>query len=182
MISTARLELRQYKEEDEPFFQELMTDGTVMKHVGNGPLAPVEAKKLWTRLMNSLYPDGKDTIWAVFVRQSGKYAGHASIRPRPEHPEEWEIGYILRSEDWGCGLGTEVARALVDFGFRHMGFETLFATVDDDNYASIRVLEKAGLRFLRFDYDEDGRYSVYSVSSGSVDATDRQRTIDSTRA
>ena len=171
MISTKRLILKRYNKEDEPLFHNLVTDTKVMKHVGNGPLSVEGAKKLWTKVMDGRSPEGKETIWAVFVKQDGKYAGHASIRPRPEHPEDWEIGYILVSEDWGKGYGTELARALVDFGFNRLGFETLFATVDDDNYASIRVLEKAGLRFLRYDYDEDGRYSVYSVSSGSGEAT-----------
>ena len=39
----------------------------------------------------------------------------------------------------------------------------IYATVDDDHQASIRVLEKAGMKFSDYEFDEQGRFSVYSI-------------------
>lgn len=162
-LKTERISFHPYTEESEPEFISLMTDPAVMKHVGDGVLSETSARSLWRKLLFEMYPSGSDTIWRMSAVPDGRYIGHASIRPRPEHPDDWEIGYILKGEVWGKGLATEAARALVAFGFERLGLNEVFATVDDDNSASIRVLEKAGFKFLRFDFDDRGRYSVYSI-------------------
>ena len=41
---------------------------------------------------------------------------------------------------------------------------TVYATVNDDHSASIRVIEKAGMKFERFEFDDDGQFSVYSIN------------------
>lgn len=163
MIQTARADLLLYTEDEKAAFIAMMSDTKVMKFVGNGPLSAADAEKLWEKLTLDFYPKGIETIWAVHSRDDGRYMGHASLRPRQDHPDEWEIGYILKESEWGTGLATEIARALVEYGF-DLGFNDVYATVDDDHAASIRVLGKAGFCFLRHDYDESGRYSVFSVS------------------
>ena len=164
-----RIRFELYGPADKDAFTALVTDERVMKYVGDGRLSHNEAVALWKKLTEVLYPDGKMTIWALFSKDDGRYLGHASIRPRPDFPEEWEIGYILKSREWGKGFATEAAKTLVDFGFDRLGLEEVFATVDDDHESSIRVLTKAGLKFARYDHDESGRYSVYSTSARSPD-------------
>ena len=72
---------------------------------------------------------------------------------------------MLREEDWGKGFATEIARRLIEYGFGELNLPEIFATVDDENLASHRVLEKAGMNFKEYEYDEDGRFSVYSIKS-----------------
>ena len=50
---------------------------------------------------------------------------------------------------WGRGLATEGARALIERGFAEMGLRRIFAETMAVNVASRRVLEKAGLTFVR---------------------------------
>ena len=72
--------------------------------------------------------------------------GSASVwTTSPEH-RVGELGYTIRRDCWGRGHATEVARLLVELGFGKLGLERLAATCDPDNLASVRVLEKAGLR------------------------------------
>ena len=142
----------------------LFTDEKVMEHVGDGVMTLAAAEKLWDRLMNDFYPTGKDTIWGIFALDDGRYIGHASIRPRPSRPVDWEVGYMLRNMEWGKGFATEVCRALVDLGFEVLGIGTVFATVDDDHEPSIRVLKKSGFEFHSYDFDDQGRYSVYAAN------------------
>ena len=164
VLRTERLDLRLYAEPDKLLMISLFTDERVMKHVGNGVMTVRAAEKLWDKLLNEFYPEGKDTIWGMFARDDGRYVGHASLRPRPPIPEDWEVGYMLRTEEWGKGFATEVCRALVDLGFEEFGLENVFATVDDEHRSSIRVLRKCGFEFHSYDYDEQGRYSVYAAN------------------
>lgn len=163
-----RFRFRLYSELDEERFISLMTHTEVMKHVGDGPLTKDGADALWKKLLFDFYPNGQDTIWALEARESGDYLGHASLRPRPEYPDEWEVGYILKEEEWGKGLATDAAGAIVHFAFSELGLDRVYATVDEDNDASIRVLAKAGFTFLRHDHDVSGRYSVYAVDRGAT--------------
>ena len=57
------------------------------------------------------------------------------------------IGYFLCRGSWGKGYATEVGRALVfSFGFEQPKLLRIWAWCDTENSASVRVLEKLGLR------------------------------------
>jgi [ribosomal protein S5]-alanine N-acetyltransferase len=164
-METERLILRLYDENEKSLLTELFTDEDVMKHVDTGVMTIEKAEALWKKLIEDFYPKGKDTIYAVFAKTDGRYIGHASIRPRPEKTEDWEIGYILRKEEWGKGFATEIAARLIKFGFENLNLPEVFATIDDDNLGSIKTAEKAGMSFSHYEYDEQGRFSVYSTES-----------------
>ena len=55
------------------------------------------------------------------------------------------MGYCLRRDAWGLGLGTEAARGLIGFGFERLGLHRIWATCDTGNARSARVLERAGM-------------------------------------
>jgi len=58
-----------------------------------------------------------------------------------------DLGYMLGSLDWGKGYATEIALALIDAAFFDMRADRVISTVDVNNRASIRVLEKVGMRW-----------------------------------
>jgi ribosomal-protein-alanine N-acetyltransferase len=55
-----------------------------------------------------------------------------------------ELGYWIRSDVRGKGIGTTAARMLTNFGFESMGFERVEALVDVENVASKKLLLAAG--------------------------------------
>ena len=165
-IETQRLLLSLYTEREHDTFVKLVTDPLVMRYVDKGVLTVPQAEGLWTRLVDEWYPQGVDTIWAVFAKDNGRYVGNASVRPRPERQKDWEIGYYLLPDEWGKGFASEIADRLVHYSFDALGLEEIFATVDVDNLASRRVLEKVGLSFFRKEYDEKGVFYVYRRGNG----------------
>jgi RimJ/RimL family protein N-acetyltransferase len=60
-----------------------------------------------------------------------------------------ELGYRLRVSAWGRGYATEGARALVRRAFTGLAVTRLVATTMAVSTRSRRVLEKAGLEYLR---------------------------------
>ena len=58
-----------------------------------------------------------------------------------------DLGYMLGTPDWGKGFATEIALALIDAAFFDLRAERVISTVDVNNKASIRVLEKIGMRW-----------------------------------
>lgn len=161
-METERLFLRRYAQKDKEHFIALFTDAAVMKYVGDGVMTGEQVEAFWRKLFEKLYPQNFD-IWAVFTRADSRYVGHAGIYPRPTKKADWEFVYFLNRDSWGKGCATEIARRIVEYGFEELHLPEVFATVDDDHSASIRVLEKAGMNFERYEFDDDGRFSVYSI-------------------
>ncbi|MCJ7730894.1 GNAT family N-acetyltransferase, partial [Candidatus Bathyarchaeota archaeon] len=57
-----------------------------------------------------------------------------------------EIGYCIRRDDWGKGVGTEVAARLIEFGFKELGLHRITAKCDTENIGSYLVMEKNHMR------------------------------------
>ena len=57
-----------------------------------------------------------------------------------------EIGFALRQNRWGQGLGSEAVTAAIDFGFQELGLHRIEADVDPRNERSLRLLERLGFQ------------------------------------
>ena len=58
-----------------------------------------------------------------------------------------EIAYLVHPGFWGRGIGTGIARRLLDRGFRDHSLHRIFATCDPRNVGSGRVLQKIGMTY-----------------------------------
>jgi [ribosomal protein S5]-alanine N-acetyltransferase len=74
-----------------------------------------------------------------------EFAGWAALGGMTDDGQA-EIGWYLRPDQWGKGYATESTHLLLQFGFEELSRTRIIATVDPENLASHRVLEKAGLR------------------------------------
>jgi ribosomal-protein-alanine N-acetyltransferase len=166
ILETERLILKSYETSDKPDFIALFTDAAVMKYVGDGVLTEERAEAFRHKLFEQLYPQNFN-IWAIFAKENSQYVGHAGIYPRPVKKEDWEFVYFLKQTAWGKGYATEIARRVIEFGFEELNLSEVFATVDDEHSASIGVMEKAGMKFKCYEFDDDGRYSIYSIQKAS---------------
>lgn len=82
----------------------------------------------------------------------GAFVGQGSLRPvssRGLAPDGLELGYRIVAAHWGRGYATEIARKLVRRAFEDLGATRVVATTMAVNTASRRVLERAGLRYVR---------------------------------
>jgi ribosomal-protein-alanine N-acetyltransferase len=56
--------------------------------------------------------------------------------------------YGLAKPWWGCGLATEASRAALEYAFGVLGAGRVTAVTDPPNVASVRVMERLGMRFV----------------------------------
>jgi ribosomal-protein-alanine N-acetyltransferase len=66
-----------------------------------------------------------------------------------EGGDDPELLYSLDPDLWGRGLAHEAVRACLRFAFEERGAIRVWAATDPPNAASLRVMERAGLRFVR---------------------------------
>jgi len=60
--------------------------------------------------------------------------------------EEGEIWYLVSPQHWGRGIAAQAAKLLLRFAFSELGLHRAWASCLPENPASVRVLEKAGMR------------------------------------
>ena len=63
-----------------------------------------------------------------------------------DESEEHALGYWLGQPYWGNGYGREAIAAIIDYGYRTLGIETIRAYTDPSNAPSQRVLLHCGVK------------------------------------
>jgi ribosomal-protein-alanine N-acetyltransferase len=86
------------------------------------------------------------SMWTLVERPTGDVIGDVGFVVY-----EWgvEIGWHLRRASWHRGYATEAGRACLDYGFSDVGFRRVSAFTEAANVASLRVIERLGMRFVR---------------------------------
>ncbi|WP_035858897.1 GNAT family N-acetyltransferase [Cryptosporangium arvum] len=161
-LETERLVLRRATSEDLDALVELNSDPKVTWYVTGGRPTPRhvlrdEVLPRWFSFYEQ-YPGFG--YFPAIEKATGDFLGWFLLRPNDKPVradgttrEGIELGYRLRRESWGRGYATEGAKALVDKAFTDLGVERVFAEALAVHGASRRVMEKAGLRFVRSCYD-----------------------------
>ncbi|SIN40681.1 GNAT family N-acetyltransferase [Micromonospora cremea] len=152
-LRTDRLLLEPYQPADAEDFVALLADPEVGRFMGDGPLTVADATDLFERVFSRVYADDLFDVWAV--RRDGRYVGHAEIK-RTDDVEGHELVYALAQPAWGGGLGTELATALVRYGFDRLDLTRVYATVADANHASLGLLAKLGFVHQQDVTEDDG--------------------------
>jgi ribosomal-protein-alanine N-acetyltransferase len=92
---------------------------------------------------------------AIIDKDTQAFIGWCGLDHRDRKNEFPVLFYLLRERYWGNGLGTEAAKAVIDYAFRELDIVRIDSSTIIDNLASKRVMEKIGMRYLGTD-DENG--------------------------
>lgn len=145
VLRTTHLTLRPCSPDDRADFINLERDPDVMRFLNGGhPLDEEESDPDAGFLM----PRGTEPhVWTARRTANGVFVGWFCLWP--ESAGSAELGYRLRRMDWGQGLASEGALALITWGFKSTGYERIVATTMAVNQASRRVMEKIGMKHSR---------------------------------
>jgi ribosomal-protein-alanine N-acetyltransferase len=83
---------------------------------------------------------------ACILKSTGEQIGFAGLK-HLEELGEVDVAYRLMPIHWGQGLATEAALSSVRYGLADLGLKRIIGLVMPENIASVRVLEKTGLRY-----------------------------------
>ena len=146
LLSSERLFLREFTEQDMESVHAYAVDPEVVKYMPWGPNTENDTREFLRRAI-SLQHENPRTHFdlAIILKNQGRLIGGCSIRMLNLELREGNIGYCLNREYWDKGYATEAARTLIVFGFNELNFHRIFATCDPENYASIKVLQKIGM-------------------------------------
>ena len=145
-VRTARLNLREFVESDFDAIFAYSSDPRVTRYLFFGPRDADSTADYLEGLLSS-QRERPRTRFELGVEESasGRLIGACDLSLIERHVVD--LGYMLGAVDWGKGYATEIALALIDAAFFDLRAARVISTVDVNNGASIRVLEKIGMRW-----------------------------------
>lgn len=170
-LETPRLILRRLTMDDLDEIEALDADPEVMRYITGGiPTPRDELRDDYIPSWLEYYERGDAWgFWATIERESGRFLGWFHLRPNEQDaPDEPELGYRLIRDAWGRGLATEGSSALIDKAFAELGARRVYATTMAVNTGSRRVMEKAGMRFVRL-FRLDWPFRIEGEEEGDVE-------------
>ncbi|GGQ30593.1 GNAT family N-acetyltransferase [Streptosporangium pseudovulgare] len=156
-VETERLILRRITEDDADNLVELDSDPEVMRYLSGGE--PTSREKIVNEVLPRILSyAGDQGFFAAIEKPTEEFLGWFHLRAKHGEPEdEPELGYRLRKIAWGKGYATEGSVALIRKAFSELGARRVHAEALAANIASRRVMEKAGLQYVRsFHVDRPG--------------------------
>jgi RimJ/RimL family protein N-acetyltransferase len=171
-LTTERLILRRWTDDDREPFAELNADPEVMRYFPN-TLTKLESDALVDRIKQGFVTNGFG-LWAVQV--DGRFAGFTGLNrtsfTTPMGPHV-EIGWRLAKWAWGHGYATEAAGRVLTAAFENFGMTEVFSFTTETNKKSEAVMQRINMsRRIDLDFDHPNtpgwwgaRHIVYQASS-----------------
>ena len=148
VAETERLRLREWDDEDEVRFYEVMNRPEVMKHLG-GLQLPEEWRVAYMRV-RACQAEFGHAFWIVEARATGDILGFCGIKrvnsPGSNMTGQHEIGWRLRPEAWGKGIAKEAAIASLDLAFGRFEAPHVIALTVAQNEASWGLMHRLGMK------------------------------------
>jgi RimJ/RimL family protein N-acetyltransferase len=147
-LRTERLRLRPYRPDDIDNVLSMFGRADVSRYLIWEPMDREAAEALVERRLKQLRieHEGDGVLLVAEEEDSGGFVGELMLRLSSEANRLGEVGWSMHPDAQGRGYATEGAREMLRLGFDELGLHRVVAECDPRNEASIRVMEKLGMR------------------------------------
>lgn len=166
-LETDRLILSELRKEDIPSVMDYLQDKIFSDLTSNIPYPYTEKHaEFWLNMSKEAFDNHTGFTFAIRNKEE-QIIGAIGLHDRGD--DKAELGYWMGKPFWNKGYVTEAATALINFGFRELEVNKIYATYFLHNPASGRIMEKAGMKkeaLLRQHLKKGGEYfdiMMYSV-------------------
>ncbi len=164
MLNAERLTLAPTTYSDLEIYTKLLSDAEVTRYLPSGK--PYTKQQIQNHLENrekhwEKYGFGTFTIFEASQSKNG--LGYVGIEESPD-PNIFEVRYAILPEVQGRGIAYEATRACMSFTFQSSKLSKIYGVAVNENYASIKVMEKIGMKLgSKASFYEFEGLSYYSI-------------------
>ncbi len=146
-LLTARLRLRAFRAADHDDVHAFQGLPDVARYLYRDPMSRDEAGAwLAAAIAGRFVADGDTLRLAVTEAGDDRVIGSVQLRLASVPARQAELGYIVAPAHAGRGYAGEAAATMRDLAFAQLGMHRVFARIDAENVASIRVCERLRMR------------------------------------
>lgn len=138
-LESERLLLRNFTQTDLDDFYEYMSLESTAKYEDFEPLTYYDCIASIERRVPL------DNVFAVILKDNGKMIGDINFS-EGDFEGTYEIGYDFNERFWNKGYATEACKTMLNHIFNEIGARRVYALCNDDNFSSIKLLERIGMR------------------------------------
>ena len=146
-LQTERLILRRMRVSDAEDMYHYAHRPEVTRYLLWSPHPDIYHTQDYLRYLATRYAAGTFYDWGVIFKQNGRMIGTCGFTTIDCAHDAAEIGYVLNPDYHGMGIATEAVEAVLAFGFDKLLLHRIEARFMEGNDASLRVMEKVGMRF-----------------------------------
>ena len=163
IATSDRLLFRPWSFNDIGPFQPIAKDPEVMRYIGAGEPWTDDGIAFFVGKQVAYQETLGFSLWALELRPASGPIGFCGLQPLPG-TDDIETGWWLAKEHWGRGLGSEAGGVAMALAFERYGLDRITAIAQPPNRASIRIMEKLGMRFERVHRDGPPQVVLYAKS------------------
>jgi ribosomal-protein-alanine N-acetyltransferase len=150
-IETSRLILRPFTENDGEAMLRIQDNPIMTRYTPDETWKGIEDAYEFLKFAQWLYTDDPNRPWfriflGIMEKLSDNLIGYCGLGNPEFNAKLVEVFYSVDCPYWGRGYATETAQALLNYGFRELKLDKIVGFAEKENLASIRVLEKIGLK------------------------------------
>ena len=149
-LETERLLLRPFTtDNDAAFILTLLNEPSFLQYIGDKKVRNLDDARQY--LLNgpiASYERNSFGLLCVELKDPLTPIGMCGLLKREELPEP-DIGFAFLPDFWNKGYAIEAAAAVMKDARERLKLNRILAIVNPDNYASMKLLERLGLRFER---------------------------------
>ena len=147
ILSTKRLILRKLSHEDQNDIFEYASIPEVSNYLPWEPHKSIADTLEFLKLVEQEFNDLKFIVFGIELKTEKKLIGTIALRNWDKPDRCIDVGYAISKKYWNKGLTTEAVKAVIKFGFEKLNANRIEAHCDENNTASYRVMEKAGMKY-----------------------------------
>jgi [ribosomal protein S5]-alanine N-acetyltransferase len=141
-----RVRLRGPRDEDTDAVFALFSDPEVMRYWSRSAMTEASEAAGLIVDIDERFEQREMINWVIAERRDDRVVGSCTLFQFSPRHRRAELGYALRSDRWGRGLGAEAVTLALDWGFRTLGLHRVEADIDPRNAGSRKLLDALGFR------------------------------------
>lgn len=167
MLKSQRLGFRMLEQHDLQNLMKLDMNPEVRAFFPGGVSTPDLLQQKIVRSRTSFLEKGYGEF-SIFELKTSAFLGRAGFAEL--HDGEIEVGYLFFKEYWGQGLATEALGVLLAWIGNTLSVPRILAYAPVNHHASIRVMKKVGMRYLKTETNCGAKFEFYEYPLNPLDA------------
>ena len=157
-LETERLLLRKVEQTDASFILEFFKNDDATKYMLYH-FYHLDEVQIQMDYYENQYKNETGCYWLLQKKTTNESIGVIGLHNISKEHRKGEIGFWVLPQFTGLGYTTEVGRVIVDYCFTALNFNRVEATVETENFASQKVIEKLGFKY-------EGTFREFEMNNG----------------